>query len=169
MRKNTIKAILTAGMVFGLALCTPVEVSAEESYIRKEYQGYASEIAEDYGLDPSLVIAIIESESSGRRKVVSSAGCVGLMQISPKWHTDRMERLGVEDLEDAYGNILVGCDYLSELCGKYDDVYTVLMCYNEGEYSGAVEKAEQGKHSKYAEKIVARSKELKEEKDAGNE
>lgn len=169
MRKNTIKAILTAGMVFGLALCTPVEVSAEESYIRKEYQGYASEIAEDYGLDPSLVIAIIESESSGRRKVVSSAGCIGLMQISPKWHMERMEKLEVEDLEDAYGNILVGCDYLSELFGKYDDVYTVLMCYNEGESSGAVERAEQGRYSKYAEKIVSRSRELEETDSAEDE
>lgn len=139
---------------------TSSEVSAEESFIKAEYQEYAREIAQDYGLDANIVIAMIEAESSGRRTVISSAGCIGLMQISPKWHAERMAKLEVDDLEDAYGNILVGADYLSELYKKYEDIYTALMCYNEGEYSGAVERAERGEYSRYAEKIVARGKEL---------
>lgn len=146
-----------------MAILPTQTVNAEESYIREEYQEYVYEIAEEYDLEPELIIAMIESESSGRRKVVSSAGCVGLMQISPKWHSDRMEKLGVTDLTDAYGNILVGCDFVAELYEKYEDTHTVLMCYNAGEYSGAVEKAERGEYSKYAVKIVKRCEELSKE------
>ena len=150
-------------LIVALAMLMPVSVDKKlDTYISEEYQEYVYEIAGEYDLSPELIVAMIETESSGRRKVVSSAGCIGLMQVSPKWHGDRMERLGVTDLTDAYGNILVGCDFVAELYEKYDDVYTVLMCYNEGEYHGAIERAEAGKYSKYAEKIVARWNELRE-------
>lgn len=146
------------GLVTVLTLAEPVEV--KETYLSEEIQGYVKEIASLYELDENLILAMIESESSGRRKVVSKAGCVGLMQISPKWHKERMERLGVDDLTDAYGNILVGCDFVAEMFAKYDDVYCVLMGYNQGEYSGAIGKAMEGKYSKYAKKIVNRAAEL---------
>lgn len=132
----------------------------EDTYIKEEYQEYVYEVAGEYELDPELIIAMMETESSGRRKVVSSAGCIGLMQVSPKWHKDRMERLGVTDLTDPYGNILVGCDFVAELFEKYGDVYAVLMAYNEGEYDGAIERAFAGQYSKYATTIVKRYKEL---------
>ena len=140
----------------------PVESTYKDTYIDEEIQCYVQEISEIYELNPNLVLAMIETESSGRRKVVSKAGCVGLMQVSPKWHKDRMERLGVSDLKDAYGNILVGCDYLAEMFDKYDDVYCVLMGYNQGEYGGAIGKAMEGKYSNYAKKIVNRMNELDE-------
>lgn len=151
------KFISLAALILSVA---PVEHEYKDTYISEEIQGYACEIAELYELDPNLIIAMIENESSGRAKVVSKAGCVGLMQINPKWHKDRMERLGVSDLKDPYGNILVGCDYVAEMFAKYDDVYCVLMGYNQGEYSGAIGKAMEGKYSKYAKRIVKRMNEL---------
>lgn len=165
-------SILGTAVIYGGFVKADVaeEVDRELSYIDEQYQDYAATIAEEYEIDPFLVVAMIEAESSGRRKVVSKAGCIGLMQINPKWHKDRMERLEVTDLKDAYSNILVGCDYLAELFRKHEDVYTVLMCYNQGEYGGAVEQAERGDYSNYARKIVNRAKELKgEEKWEENE
>ena len=158
---SALSIIATAVMIGGFIRADKAEEVEEVSYIDELYQDYARTIAEEYELDPHLVIAIIETESSGRRKVVSKAGCIGLMQISPKWHKKRMERLEVTDLKDAYSNILVGCDFLAELFAKYEDVYTVLMCYNQGEYGGAVKQAESGDYSDYARKIVNRMKELK--------
>ncbi len=150
-------------LIIAVAMLLPVsEEKRMDTYISEEYQEYVYEVAEEYNLSPELIVAMIETESSGRRKVVSSANCIGLMQVSPKWHGDRMERLGVTDLTDAYGNILVGCDFVAELFEKYDDVYAVLMAYNEGEYHGAIERAEAGEYSKYAKKIVARWNELRE-------
>ena len=145
-------------MTMVLFLPTPQEV--EDTYIKPEYQAYVEEIAESYDLNPNLILAMIESESSGRAKVESKVGCVGLMQIYPKWHQGRMERLGVTDLKDAYSNILVGCDFIAELYSRHDCDYTVLMAYNEGEYGGAIKKAKEGRYSRYSRKIVARAEEL---------
>lgn len=48
-----------------------------------------------------------------------------------KWHYDRMSRLGVTDLLDPSENFLVGCDFISELLGKYS-TQEALTAYNSG-------------------------------------
>lgn len=150
-------------LMIALVMLLPVNVDKKmDTYISEEYQEYVYEVTKEYDLEPELIVAMIEAESSGRASVVSSAKCIGLMQVSPKWHKERMEKLGVEDLTDAYGNISVGCDFVAELFEKYEDVYAVLMAYNEGEYSGAIKRANKGEYSEYAKKIVARCEELKE-------
>ena len=133
-----------------------------QTYINAEYVEYVYEICEEYCICPELVLAMIETESGGRAGVISKSGAVGLMQIVPKWHTDRMERLGVTNIYDPYSNILVGVDYISELASKYNEVPVVLMCYNEGEYGTAIERAERGEFSEYAKKIMARAEKLEE-------
>lgn len=96
---------------------------------------YTDEIGERYNICPELIQAVIERESHYNPDA-TNGDCVGLMQVSEKWHTDRMERLGVTDLYDPYSNILVGTDYLAELWretsskGYGDDLYYVLMRYN---------------------------------------
>lgn len=99
-------------------------------------------------------MAIIEHESSGQAGA-TNGGCKGLMQI--KYHTERMNRLGVTDIYDPYGNILVGCDYLAELFAEYEDISIVLMKYNGT--SGAVEKGYENR-TKYADEIIKRTMEL---------
>lgn len=133
-----------------------------ETYIAEEYVEYATEIGEQYNIAPELIIAIIETESSGRPGIISEDNAVGLMQIIPNYHTERMERLGVTNIYDPYSNILVGVDYLSELANKYDDLPTVLMCYNMGEYGTAIERSENGEWSDYAKKIMKRLQILQE-------
>ena len=80
------------------------------------------------------------------------------MQISEKWHADRMDRLGVTDIYDTVGNIRVGVDYLSELFLEYEDAATVLMVYHGEE--DAVAKSSRGEISDYAKGILWRSQEL---------
>ena len=70
-----------------------------------------------------------------------------------------MENLGVIDLTDGYGNILVGCNLLYELFQKYGEVELVLMAYNEGEES-AVRKYNSGQVSDYARNIMELSEKL---------
>lgn len=133
-----------------------------DTMVPDEYIPYVREISDQYGICPELILSIIEAESSGQSDAVSSVGCIGLMQIQPKFAQERMDKLGVADLYDPYSNILVGVDILAELADKYDDLPTVLMCYNEGEYSGVIEQAESGEYSNYAKKIMARAEELEE-------
>lgn len=72
------------------------------------------------------VVAIIWHESRFHPDSVNKdTGVKGLMQISPKWHTQRANDLGVYDLLDPYGNILVGCDILNELTQQYGFRYAL--------------------------------------------
>lgn len=82
------------------------------------YSQYVDEITSTIytDLDPVRVKAIIYHESRYQPDIVNpKTGVIGLMQISPKWHTKRARNLGVTDLKDPYGNILVGCDILHEM------------------------------------------------------
>ena len=130
----------------------------EDTYIKQEYQEYCNEIGEMYCICPELLMAMIEAESSGVADA-KNGSCKGLMQVSERWHKDRMKRLGVEDIFDPYGNILVAADYLLELFERYHDVGVVLMVYNGD--SRADEFADgECDLSKYAQKILDRSAEL---------
>lgn len=124
--------------------------------------GYVFDICKDYpNVDPYLVLSVIYQES---RFVpdVSLGGCVGLMQISERWHQDRADRLGVTDFWDPYSNVLLGIDLLSELLTKTDgDIYYALMQYNQT-FSSARQMYLQGIISDYARDVVRRADEYRE-------
>ena len=128
-----------------------------DTYIAEEYQDYCEEIGEMYCVCPELLMAMIETESSGNPDATNGT-CKGLMQVSEKWHMDRMKRLGVKDIYDPYGNILVATDYLMELAEKYEDIGLVLDVYNGN--SKAMQNAENGILSEYAAKILYRAEML---------
>lgn len=93
-------------------------------------------------LDPELIRAIVYHESRYDPTVINpKSGTTGLMQISPKWHLGRARSLGVEDLTDPYGNLLVGCDLLNELIRTYSQNYALDV------YAGGYSYAESYKHS----------------------
>lgn len=117
-----------------------------------------NQVAKLYPICPELLQAMVFYESSNRMSA-KNGSCIGYMQVSTKWHADRAKQLGVS-IRDGYGNILVGTDYLYELCEKYDDVALALMVYH-GE-SDAEEKEERGEISDYARKILHLSEKLEE-------
>lgn len=64
------------------------------------------------GLDPELLIAIMQKESSLRPKVKSRYGAEGLMQVVRRWHGEKLN--SKESLFDPKVNIRVGADILEE-------------------------------------------------------
>lgn len=84
---------------------------------------------------PELVLAVARLES-GFDPSATNGETIGLMQINPRWHKARAERLGVLDFSDPYGSILLGTDYLHEIHQDLisqtgiDDWNYVLMIYN---------------------------------------
>lgn len=93
------------------------------------YLSYVDEIIETYypDLDADIIKAVIYHESRFQPDAKNSkTGVIGLMQISPKWHTKRAARLGVS-LNDPYGNILVGCDILHEQLQGHSMSYALNM------------------------------------------
>lgn len=123
MTRKIIALILLVA-VWGTQSLTAVSQN-NDTYISVGIQGYCVEIGERYGVCPELLMAMIEKKSSGN-PTAENGGCYGLMQVSTKYHSDRMERLGVTDIYDSYGNILVGTDYLMELAEEYGDIGYVL-------------------------------------------
>lgn len=99
--------------------------------IPDEIEEAAEIAAEAYGFEPEFLEAIAFYESTYDTSAVNG-GCYGLMQVSTRWHWDRMERLGVTEAQiwEAGPNMLVAADYLRELFGQHPDLYWVLMTYN---------------------------------------
>lgn len=121
----------------------------------------AMEAGTQYNISPELLQAIAFYESSYNPNA-QNGSCKGLMQVSEKWHWNRMERLDVNSLYDPYGNMLVAADYLYELFVEYEDVGMVLMTYN-GDSSAHEYQMGNAKLSAYAEKILKKSEELEQE------
>ena len=72
------------------------------------------------GLDSS-VMAIASVESGFDPQMVGDGGdSIGMMQINARWHTGRMEALGVTDLTDPVQCAAVAVDYLQELGESLD-------------------------------------------------
>ena len=94
-----------------------------------DYDAYINEAAARYGVEPALIKAVIDTESSFNPNAVSSAGAKGLMQL-----TDGTARgLGVSNSFDPQQNIEGGTRYLSHLMEKYDgNVQAALAAYNAG-------------------------------------
>ena len=156
--KNKIIMSIVAFVLAFLLCCIATDSKENDTYISEEYQQYCVEIGNMYGICPELLMAMIESESSGNPNA-QNGSCKGLLQVSEKWHADRMKKLGVANICDPYGNILVATDYISELAEKYEDVGMVLMVYN-GDSMAKDYLNGTANLSKYAEKILARSEVL---------
>lgn len=124
----------------------------EREFVRPDLIPYIEEVAAEYCVSPELIEAMIETESGGLSHV-SNGSCIGLMQVSTRWHRDRAQRLGVQ-IQDDYGNIKVGTDYLMALAAEEDDIFYVLATYN-GQSDAAP-----GKVSGYATEILNRADEL---------
>ena len=130
-----------------------------ETWISDNAYGYCEEIGNAYNICPEILMAVIETESSGQA-TARNGNCIGLMQVSSKYHSSRMQKLGVSDLYAEYDNILTAADYLSELFYKYQDSALVLDIYNGN--SRAMYNYENGIISSYATKVLERAEELEE-------
>jgi soluble lytic murein transglycosylase-like protein len=120
----------------------------------RQWCGLISQYANEHGLDPDLVAAVIVQESGGNPDAYSHSGAVGLMQVMPR---DGLaagfmcingpcfgSRPSMSELYDAEFNVSYGTRMLSGLVAKRGSVRDGLMAYgpaNVGYY--------------YADKVLA--------------
>ena len=100
-----------------------------------KYEECVSRCSAAFGLDSSLVYALIKTESGFDERAESRAGALGLMQLTPKTAAFVAVKLGAKeyDLFDADPNILFGSYYLWYLSRRFKETATVLAAYNAGE------------------------------------
>ena len=99
-------------------------------------QQFLMNACEEFGVPYALALGLIEKETNFRNVTGDGGNSYGYMQIQQRYHTARMEQLGVTDLMDPEGNFRVGLDYLSELYDQYGDWGTALTAYNMGHDPG---------------------------------
>ena len=133
-------------------------------YLPEKMQIYIRCLCKQYDVPYALVLAMIERESGYVFDAVGDDGnSIGYMQVYEKWHIDRMERLGVNDLKNPYHNVLVGIDFLSYLLEKYGTVQDALAAYNYGERGAREHLWNNGIYVySYNRQIMQRMKEIEE-------
>ena len=78
----------------------------------------AHDAAEEWDVDPLLVLAVISVESRFNPAARSGYGATGLMQVVPRFHREKLaEHGGDKALLDPHVNVQVGTQILKESCG----------------------------------------------------
>lgn len=130
-----------------------------------ELQDHIFKLCEEYGIAPEVIVAMIERESNYDSGAVGDNGeSVGLMQIQEHNHYDRIEKLGVTDLLDAFENVEVGIDYLAQCITRNGgNLEMALMSYNAGQKGANENYFSKGIYSNaYSQKVLKIAKILKE-------
>lgn len=100
------------------------------------YYDYVSGASEEFGVDVSIIYAVIYCESRFDADATSSAGAMGLMQMMPATFEEMQgylkETHDTEALFEPEVSIRYGTYYLSRLYRTFEDWETVFAAYNAG-------------------------------------
>lgn len=133
------------------------EQRAVADFIAKRYrvsdQAVAGFVATAYragrrfAVDPLLILAVMAIESRYNPVAESNVGAMGLMQVLPKFHQDKLSEHGGERaLLDPAVNIEIGTQILREYLSRFGETETALQVY-----AGAIDEPT----SQYATKVLA--------------
>ena len=124
--------VCAAGIVWA------VQPEVEKQSYPLAYTSQIAQSAEEYGVDPYLVAAVIRTESGFDTDAVSRVGARGLMQLMPETGSWIAEKLGMQDytddaLFDPTVNVQFGCWYLRFLQDRFgDSTNLIAAAYNAG-------------------------------------
>ncbi|MCC5911765.1 MAG: lytic transglycosylase domain-containing protein [Clostridiaceae bacterium] len=102
------------------------------------YRDIIETYAEEYNVDPYLMVSIMRNESKFNPNAISRRDAKGLMQIAPITGGWAAEKLNIEDyredmLYDPDLNIRIGAWYLNILHREFDDrLQLIIAAYNAG-------------------------------------
>jgi len=139
MRRLLAMLVLAVGVISAVALVQEAKPGWwQRLWYPLEYDEIVRGHAQNYGLDPALLAAVIYQESKFKADAESSSGAIGLMQVLPDTAKGIALHTGgsafrVDDLYDPELNVRYGCWYLRHLLRKYGDERTALAAYNAGQ------------------------------------
>ena len=127
--RRALGLILLAIVVVGAAGLYVVRTEPDW-YVRMRYplryEAILRAHADNYGLEPSLLAAVVYSESKFDPNAKSAAGAIGLMQLLPETAQGIADHTGggnwkASDLYDPELNVRYGAWYLARMQRKYRD------------------------------------------------
>ena len=108
----------------------PTQVFMPSQEDIERYANIIKTASRAYGVEASLVHAVISAESSYNQYAVSRTGAMGLMQLMP----ETARRYGVQNMMDPTENIHGGVRYLRDLLAMFKGrVDLAIAAYNAGE------------------------------------
>ena len=130
--------LLAVSIVFGFVfdfVLTRIEYSIYPK--PEEYAAYVEKYSARFDVPEELIWAVIKTESGFDASAVSSAGAVGLMQLTEPTFKEISNQRLKEGLDsgmryDPETSIRYGTYYLSYLYARYGDWDTALAAYNGG-------------------------------------
>jgi soluble lytic murein transglycosylase-like protein len=131
-------AILLSGWIaaIGLCGCASSPQSRRTRIPRSAIEQIVDEAAVRHSVSRSLILGVIQVESSFNPQARSHVGARGLMQLMPKTAASLARRLGREDdyeITDARFNVEAGTLYLAYLLRTFaGDEALALAAYNTG-------------------------------------
>jgi soluble lytic murein transglycosylase-like protein len=148
------RKVSTAPANVAIAAATPngtPDVLAHElanSHLRREFLQTVWYESQRAGLDPSLVLGLIQVESGFRKFAISSAGARGFMQVMPFW-TRLLAEGDPSVLFQAQTNLRFGCVILRHYLNvENGELFLALGRYNgsrgQAQYPNAVLAAQKG-------------------------
>lgn len=142
--KNIFIVFLIIVIFLGVCKVFGVENFIMKKIYPKKYSEYVYKYAEEYGVDPLLVFAVIKAESNFNKDAVSNRNAKGVMQIVDNTAEEVASNIVLEEkynsdmLFDEDINIKIGTKYLADLIKKYGNYYVAVAAYNAG--TGTVDK-----------------------------
>jgi soluble lytic murein transglycosylase-like protein len=116
-------------LLSALSVIAPA-IAGDPLNMREYEERCASYYAQQFGVSPALVRAIIQIESAWQPGVVSSKGAMGLMQLMPA----TAQHFGVTHPFYIHENVRGGVAYLAELQALFHgDFRLVMAAYAAGE------------------------------------
>jgi soluble lytic murein transglycosylase len=138
-----VSALLLAATAVAPALATSLDELLERRApdlppsLRERIVEAVGEARQRHGIDPLLLLALIERESHYLPTALGPRGALGLMQVKPSIGRAVAATLGLppptrEDLVDPRTSILLGAAYLASLRDQMGDMGLALEAYNRG-------------------------------------
>ncbi len=144
-RPQTLRRLLVQciALLLLLGLCTALLGQAYQRYSESNYPLHYADLVENaaaqYNIPPSLIYAVIHTESKFDAAATSSAGAKGLMQLTDDTYLWALQREGREaeydpqKLYDPAVNIPYGAYVLALLGEQFEETETLLAAYNAGQ------------------------------------